>query len=45
MAAQVSIQEFGPQLRLECERMAVRERQRRKQHKKNNGKRRPRIIN
>lgn len=37
-AAQVSIQEFDPQLRLECERMAVRERQRREQHKKNKGK-------
>ena len=39
-AAQVSIQEFDPQLRLECERMAVRERQRREQHKKNKGKER-----
>ena len=37
-AAQVSIQEFDPQLRLECERMAVRERQRREQHRKNKGK-------
>ena len=37
-AAQVSIQEFDPQLRLECERMAVRERQRREQHKKSKGK-------
>ena len=37
-ATQVSIQEFDPQLRLECERMAVRERQRREQHKKNKGK-------
>ena len=40
MAAQVSIQEFDPQLRLECERMAVRERQRWEQHKKNKGKER-----
>jgi ATPase family AAA domain-containing protein 2 len=37
-ATQVSIQEFDPQLRLECERMAVRERQRREQHKKSKGK-------
>ena len=37
-AAQVSIQEFDPQLRLECEKMAVRERQRREHHKKNKGK-------
>ncbi|KAJ3509073.1 hypothetical protein NLJ89_g5414 [Agrocybe chaxingu] len=33
-ATQVSIQEFDPQLRLECERMAVRERQRREERKK-----------
>ncbi|KAF8972102.1 hypothetical protein BDZ97DRAFT_1752715 [Flammula alnicola] len=33
-AAQVSIQEFDPQLRLECERMAVRERQRRDERRK-----------
>ncbi|KAF8992931.1 hypothetical protein BDQ17DRAFT_1253402 [Cyathus striatus] len=33
-AAQVSIQEFDAQLRLECERMAVRERQRREARKK-----------
>ena len=37
-ATQVSIQEFDPQLRLECERMAVRERQRREQHKRSKGK-------
>ena len=37
-AAQVSIQEFDPQLKLECERMATREKQRRNQHKKNKGK-------
>jgi len=37
-AAQVSIQEFDPQLRLESERMAVRERQRREQNRKSKGK-------
>ncbi|KAF5371995.1 hypothetical protein D9615_008134 [Tricholomella constricta] len=31
-AAEVSIQEFDPQFRLECERMAVRERKRREEH-------------
>ncbi|THH17583.1 hypothetical protein EW146_g3256 [Bondarzewia mesenterica] len=33
-AAEVSIQDFDPQFRLECERMAVRERQRRQELKK-----------
>lgn len=33
-ATQVSIQEFDPVLKLECERMAVRERQRREEHRK-----------
>ena len=33
-AAEVSIQEFDPQFRLECERMAVRERQRREERRK-----------
>ena len=33
-ATQVSIQEFDPQLKLECERMAVRERKRREDRKK-----------
>ncbi|KAF9568757.1 AAA-domain-containing protein [Agrocybe pediades] len=33
-ATEVSIQEFDPQLRLECERMAGRERQRREERKK-----------
>ena len=33
-AAQVSIQEFDPQLKMECERMAVRERKRREDRKK-----------
>ncbi|KAG5635659.1 hypothetical protein H0H81_010495 [Sphagnurus paluster] len=33
-AAQVSIQEFDPQFRLECERMAVRERKRREEYQK-----------
>jgi len=37
-AAQVSIHEFDPQLRMECERMAVRERKRREEHKKSKGK-------
>ena len=37
-AAQVSIQEFDPGLRLECERMAPRERQRREEHKKRKDK-------
>lgn len=37
-AAQVSIQEFDPQLRLECERMATRERQRRDARKKEKGR-------
>ena len=32
-AAEVSIQDFDPQFRLECERMAVRERQRRQERK------------
>ena len=34
-AAQVSIQDFDPQFRLECQRMAGRERQRREEHRKN----------
>ncbi|GLB33226.1 putative AAA domain (Cdc48 subfamily) containing protein [Lyophyllum shimeji] len=37
-AAEVSIQEFDPQFRLECERMAVRERKRREEHRKEKGK-------
>ncbi|KAF9477179.1 AAA-domain-containing protein [Pholiota conissans] len=37
-AAQVSIQEFDPQLRLECERMAGRERQRREERRREKGK-------
>lgn len=37
-AAQVSIQEFDPQFRLECERMAARERQRREERRKARGK-------
>jgi hypothetical protein len=39
-AAQVSIQEFDPQLRLECERMAVRERQRRDERRREKEKER-----
>jgi ATPase family AAA domain-containing protein 2 len=37
-AAEVSIQDFDPTLRLECDRMATRERQRREERKKNKGK-------
>jgi len=37
-AAQVSIQEFDPQLKVECERMAGRERQRREERRKEKGK-------
>ena len=37
-AAEVSIQEFDPQLRLDCERTAVRERQRREERRKEKGK-------
>jgi len=37
-ATQVSIQEFDPHFRMECERMAVRERQRREERKKEKGK-------
>lgn len=37
-AAQVSIQEFDPQFRMECQRMAVRERQRREAFRKNREK-------
>ena len=37
-ATQVSIQEFDPGFRLECERMAPRERQRREAHKKSKDK-------
>ncbi|KAF8632421.1 hypothetical protein AX17_004862 [Amanita inopinata Kibby_2008] len=37
-AAEVSILEFDPTLRMECERMAVRERKRREGHRKNRGK-------
>lgn len=37
-AAQVSIHEFDPQLRMECERMATRERKRREEHRKSKGK-------
>lgn len=39
-AAQVSIQEFDPQLRQECERMAVRERQRREERRREKDKER-----
>ncbi|KAI8984851.1 AAA-domain-containing protein [Trametes punicea] len=34
-AAEVSIQDFDPQFRLECQRMAVRERRRREEHRRN----------
>ncbi|KDR71037.1 hypothetical protein GALMADRAFT_75355 [Galerina marginata CBS 339.88] len=44
-AAQVSIQEFDPQLRLECERMAARERQRREERRKEKGKGKEKEIN
>jgi hypothetical protein len=37
-AAQVSIQGFEPQFRLECERMAARERRRREERNKEKGK-------
>lgn len=37
-AAEVSIQEFDPQLRQECERMAVRERQRREERRRERDK-------
>ena len=37
-AAQVSIHEFDPGLRIECDRMASRERQRREEHKKSKDK-------
>jgi hypothetical protein len=37
-AAQVSIHEFDPGLRIECDRMAPRERQRREEHRKNKDK-------
>lgn len=37
-ATEVSMHEFDPQLRMECERMAVRERKRREQHKKSRDK-------
>jgi len=37
-AAQVSIHEFDPGLRIECDRMAPRERQRREEHKKSREK-------
>ncbi|KII83379.1 hypothetical protein PLICRDRAFT_148152 [Plicaturopsis crispa FD-325 SS-3] len=37
-ATEVSVHEFDPQLRLECERMAPRERQRREEHRKSKGK-------
>jgi len=38
IATQVSIQEFDPAFKLECERMAVRERQRREERRKNKEK-------
>jgi hypothetical protein len=38
IASQVSIHEFDPQLRLECDRMAVRERKRREEHRKSKEK-------
>ncbi|CDO76348.1 hypothetical protein BN946_scf185011.g12 [Trametes cinnabarina] len=34
-AAEVSIQDFDPQFRLECQRMAIRERRRREEHRRN----------
>ncbi|OSD01938.1 AAA-domain-containing protein [Trametes coccinea BRFM310] len=34
-AAEVSIQDFDPQFRLECQRMAIRERKRREEHRRN----------
>ncbi|KAH0839530.1 AAA-domain-containing protein [Lanmaoa asiatica] len=37
-AAEVSMQEFDPQFKLECQRMAVRERKRREERKKTKGK-------
>ncbi|KAI1792573.1 AAA-domain-containing protein [Ganoderma leucocontextum] len=37
-AAEVSCQDFDPQFRLECQRMAVRERQRREEFRKTKGK-------
>jgi len=42
IATQVSIQEFDPAFKLECERMAVRERQRREERRKNKEKERER---
>ncbi|KAF8882024.1 hypothetical protein CPB84DRAFT_1686882 [Gymnopilus junonius] len=44
IAAEVSIQEFDPQLRIECERMAVRERQRR-EAKREKGKGKDKEVN
>ncbi|KAI0368432.1 AAA-domain-containing protein [Pilatotrama ljubarskyi] len=37
-AAEVSIQDFDPQFRLECQRMAVRERRRREEHRRSREK-------
>ncbi|KAI0915549.1 hypothetical protein AcV5_003736 [Taiwanofungus camphoratus] len=37
-AAEVSVQDFDPHFRLECQRMAARERKRREEHKKNKSK-------
>ncbi|KAI0640579.1 AAA-domain-containing protein [Trametes meyenii] len=37
-AAEVSIQDFDPQFRMECQRMAIRERQRRDEHRRNKEK-------
>ncbi|KAI0637541.1 AAA-domain-containing protein [Trametes polyzona] len=37
-AAEVSIQDFDPQFRMECQRMAVRERQRREEYRRNREK-------
>jgi len=44
-AAQVSIQEFDPQLRLECDRVAPRERQRREERRKEKGKNKAKELN
>ena len=43
--AHVSINDFDPQLRIECDRMAARERKRREEHKKNKSKGRVQVDN
>ncbi|KAI0751701.1 AAA-domain-containing protein [Daedaleopsis nitida] len=40
-AAEVSIQDFDPHFRLECQRMAARENKRREEHRKEKGKEKP----